>query len=164
MREVAIATSRLFRYSTEGEFTVDSPSTETVTNASSTWVPWDLDALDSDALREAYLDVAAFVDWLRACDIAVPACWYTHGWVVWRLAALLAWQQLAYIAETNPREATDWWLVGLEPLRRDWEELQAHRGRHVPADSPLDDPKPVPPLDDVIAALVAARRTAEDSS
>ena len=142
---------------------MDAPSFDAGTSTSGSWVPWDLDALDGDAVGEAYRDVAAFVDWLRVCDITVPACWYTHGWVVWRLAALLAWQQLAYTAEANPREAVDWWLVGLEPLRRDWEEVQAHRGRHVALDSPLDDPKPVPALDDVIAAVVADRRSTEGS-
>jgi len=125
----------------------------------SQWVAWNLDALDGEALRTAYRDVASFVDWLRACDIEVPACWYTHAWVVWRLAALSAWLEVAYIAETNPREAVDWWLVGLEPLRRDWADLQAHRGRHVPHDAPLDDPAPVPSLDDVVDVLVAGRPT-----
>jgi len=118
---------------------------------------WDLDALDSDAVGDAYDDVAAFVDWLRSCDIAVPDCWYTHAWVVWRLAALSAWHRIAYLPDAGPREAVDWWLVGLEPLRRDWDELIPHRGRHVPADAPLDDPQPVPPLRDVVDAVVAER-------
>ena len=127
------------------------------------WVAWDIDALDADAVRDAYEDVATFVDWLRACDIAVPDCWYTHGWVVWRLAALSAWQELAYLPGTTPREAVDWWLVGLEPLRRDWDELLAHRGRHVPHDAPLDDPQAVPPLGDVIDTIATERRRVEGS-
>ena len=121
-------------------------------------VAWDLDALDSDALADAYDDVAAFVDWLRSCDVAVPECWYTHAWVVWRLAALSAWLHVAYLPDAGPREAVDWWLVGLEPLRRDWDELLAHRGRHVPDDAPLDDPQPVPPLCDVVDSIAAERR------
>jgi hypothetical protein len=121
------------------------------------WVSWNLDALEGEALRTAYRDVASFVAWLRACDIEVPACWYTHPWVVWRLAALSAWLEVAYLADANPREAVDWWLVGLEPLRRDWADLQAHRGRHVPPEAPLDDPAPVAPLDDVIDSVVARR-------
>ena len=121
------------------------------------WVAWNIDALDSDALRAAYRDVNSFVDWLRGCDIAVPACWYTHAWVVWRLAALSAWLEVAYMSEAHPREAVDWWLVGLEPLRRDWTELEAHRGRHVAPEAPLDDPSPMPSFDEFIEQLVRRR-------
>jgi hypothetical protein len=136
----------------------DIPSAD----AAGEWVGWDLDALDGDAVRNAYDGIATFVAWLRSCDIAVPDCWYTHCWVVWRLAALSAWQELAYLPGTSPREAVDWWLVGLEPLRRDWDELLAHRGKHVSPDTPLDDPQPVPPLGDVVDAVVAERRCAEE--
>jgi hypothetical protein len=120
-------------------------------------VPWDLDALDGDALRRAYTDVEAFVVWLRRCDITVPSCWYTHGWVVRRLAALGAWQDDAYCDGATGRDAADWWRTGLMPLCSDWRELIAHRGEHTSPDNPLDDPAPVPSLDQVVAELLAER-------
>jgi hypothetical protein len=126
-----------------------------------TSVPWDMDGVDAADVRQTYEDIARFVEWLRTCDVTVPTCWYAHGWVVWRLAALQAWQQAAYLPDAAAREAVDWWLVGVEPLRRDWEDLIAHRGRHTAPDSPLHEAQPVPPLDEVIASLVAERRTEE---
>lgn len=120
---------------------------------------WDLDALDGDQLRRAYDDLAGFVRWLRECDITVPACWYTHGWVVRRLVALLHWQDTAYGPNADARDAADWWQLGVMPLCRDWTDLIAHRGRHVPADSPLDDPQPVPPFDDIVDQLLEERRS-----
>jgi hypothetical protein len=117
--------------------------------------PWDIDALEGDQLRCAYNDLAEFVDWLRACDITVPSCWYTHGWVVRRLAALQHWHDDAHTPEARARDAADWWLMGVMPVCRDWSDLVAHRGRHVSPESPLDDPRPVPALDDVVAELLA---------
>lgn len=119
---------------------------------------WDLDALDDDQLRCAYTDVAVFVDWLTACGITVPACWYTHAWVVHRLAALSYWQEATLTPGSHPRDAADWWLAGVEPLRRDWTELVAHRGRHVPPGSPIDNPSPVPPFDEFLDQLIAERQ------
>ena len=120
-------------------------------------VPWDLDSLDSDDLPRAYSDVAAFVDWLRRCDITVPSCWYTHGWVVRRLAALQVWHDDAYLDGASAREAADWWRAGLMPLCADWRDLIAHSGEHASADNPLEDPARVPSLDDIVAQLVAER-------
>jgi hypothetical protein len=121
-------------------------------------VAWDVDALDGDELRRAYDDLATFVAWLHDCDITVPACWYTHGWVVRRLAALSYWQEASLAPESHPRDAADWWLVGVEPLRRDWADLIAHRGRHVPAESPIDNPAPIPGFEEFVDALVTERR------
>lgn len=111
-----------------------------------------LDTLDGAELRPVYEDVAAFVGWLESCDIRVPTCWYTHGWVVRRLHAVLRWYDEAHSDESTGRAVADWWLVGVMPLIRDWSDLLEHRGRHVPADSPLADPEPVPALDDWITA------------
>lgn len=110
------------------------------------------DGVSGAQLRDAYEEVAAFVRWLGACDIRVPSCWYTHGWVVRRLHAVLRWYDEAYSDEATGRAAADWWLVGIESLVRDWSELMEHRGRHVPADSPLADPQLVPSLDEWITA------------
>ncbi len=112
---------------------------------------WDLDALDADGRRDTYRQLDCFVAWLRACDVTVPQCWYTHGWVVWRLAALAAWQERAYAADAAPREAVDWWSSGLQALRQDWEDLLGHRGRHADPDSPVLRPRAVPSLDAFLA-------------
>jgi hypothetical protein len=120
-------------------------------------VPWDLDSLDGDALHRAYSHLADFVDWLRRCDIAVPSCWYAHGWVVRRLAALRVWQDDAYVDGATGRDAAEWWRAGLMPLCTDWRDLIAHRGEHTSPDNPLDDPAPVPSMDEVVAELVAER-------
>jgi hypothetical protein len=53
--------------------------------------------------------------------------------------------------------------VGVEPLRRDWQELVAHRGRHLAPDSPTHEAQPVPPLDEAIADIVAKHRAEENS-
>jgi hypothetical protein len=121
------------------------------------YVPWDLDSLDSDHLHRGYAEVAAFVDWLRSCDITVPACWYTHGWVVRRLAALRVWHDDAHLDGASGRDAAEWWRAGLMPLCTDWRDLIAHRGEHTVPDNPLEDAAPVPPLDEVVAQLVAER-------
>jgi len=130
---------------------------ELTTESARQAVPWDLDSLDGDALRQAYAAIADFVGWLRQCDITVPSCWYTHGWVVRRLAALRVWQDDAYSDDATGREAAEWWRTGLMPLCADWRELIAHRGEHTSPDNPLDDPAPVPSLDQVIDELVAER-------
>jgi hypothetical protein len=120
-------------------------------------VPWDVDSLDGEELRRTYAAIADFVGWLRQCDIAVPSCWYTHGWVVRRLAALRVWQDDVHSDDATGREAAEWWRIGLMPLCADWRELIGHRGEHASPDNPLDDPAPVPSLDQVIAELVAER-------
>jgi hypothetical protein len=120
-------------------------------------VPWDLDALDGDALRQAYVQLSTFIDWLRACDVAVPSCWYAHGWVVRRLAALQMWHDDAYADDATGRDAAEWWRTGVMPLCADWRDLIAHRGEHTSPDNPLDDPAPVPILDEFVAGLVAER-------
>ena len=118
-------------------------------------VPWDLDSLDGAGLRWAYGELAEFVDWLRRCDVVVPTCWYTHGWIARRLAALRVWQDDAYMDGTTGRDVAEWWRTGLMPLCNDWREAIAHRGEHTSPDNPLDDPSPVPSLDDMLAELVA---------
>jgi uncharacterized RDD family membrane protein YckC len=117
------------------------------------------DAVSGTELRDAYEDVATFVRWLEACDVRVPACWYTHGWVVRRLHALLRWYDEAYGELAPDRAAADWWLVGVMPLLRDWSELLEHGGRHVPHNAPLADSQPVPPLDEWIRMQAAGAET-----
>jgi hypothetical protein len=119
---------------------------------------WDIDLLAEDDVHRRFEALSSFATWLQECDIPVPACWYTHGWVVRRLAALASWQEAAYAPGAHPREAADWWLVGVEALRHDWAELLAHRGKHVPSDSPLDHPQPVPSLDETIESILRERR------
>ena len=121
------------------------------------YVPWDLDSLDSDELHREYTEVATFVDWLRDCDITVPSCWYTHGWVVRRLAALCVWHDDAHLDGASGRDAAEWWRAGVMPLCTDWRDLIAHRGEHASPDNPLEDPAPVPPLEEVVAQLVTER-------
>jgi hypothetical protein len=123
----------------------------TTPTAARRYAPWDLDSLDSGSLHREFSDLALFVDWLRACDVTVPSCWYTHGWVVRRLAALRVWHDDAHLDGASGRDAADWWRAGVMPLCADWRDLIAHRGRHVPSDAPLADPQPVPPLDEWIA-------------
>ncbi len=130
---------------------------ETTTDPARRAVAWDLDSLDGDALRDAYTAVAHFVAWLRAGDITVPSCWYTHGWVVRRLAALRVWQDDAYADGATARDAAEWWRTGLMPLCADWRDLVAHRGEHTSPDNPLDDPAPVPSFDQVVAELAEVR-------
>lgn len=120
-------------------------------------VPWDLDSLDSDELRRMYSDLSEFVGWLRGCDITIPSCWYTHGWVVRRLAALRVWHDDAHLDDASARDAADWWRTGLMPLCADWRDLIAHRGEHTSPDNPLEDPAPVPGLEKVVAQLVSER-------
>ena len=121
-------------------------------------LPWDLDELPSGALRDQLTALATFVAWLRAADVDVPACWYTHGWVVRRLLALSYWHEAAHAPGSHPRDAAEWW-VALESLRRDWEEITAHRGKHGLPDAPLERPQPVASLDQVIEEYIASRAT-----
>ncbi|HUY98541.1 MAG TPA: hypothetical protein VMW47_13155 [Verrucomicrobiae bacterium] len=122
-------------------------------------VPWDLEQLPAAQLAPAYADVAAFVTRLQAQGIDIPACWYTHGWLVARLAALAAWRAAAYAPGASPRDAAEWWAVGVAGLQRDWEPLTVHQGRHPPPDAPWDDPVPVPELAAFVQAAVRARAT-----
>lgn len=121
------------------------------------YVPWELDSLDSDDLHREYTHVATFVAWLRRCDITVPTCWYSHGWVVRRLAVLSVWREDAHLDGASARDTAEWWRIGLMPLCTDWRDLIAHRGEHASVDNPLDDPAPVPPFEDFVAELVAER-------
>jgi hypothetical protein len=132
---------------------IELPNADAATAASP---PWDIDNLDGPELRRAYDQLAAFVDWLETCDIRVPACWYTHGWVVRRLAALSSWHEAAHTVESPARDAAEWWSQGLMPLCEDWTDLVGHGGRHVPPDAPLGHPQPVPPLEDWLADAVVA--------
>ncbi len=119
--------------------------------------PWDLERCPAGQLTQGYADLQAVVSWLQEQDVGVPACWYTHGWLVHRLAALKAWRTLAYGPGAHPRDAADWWAVGLAALQRDWEPLLAHQGRHPPPDAPWDDPIPIPEFGAFVQALVRER-------
>ena len=126
-------------------------------NATPSPPTWDLEHCPAGQLAQRYADLLAFVSWLQEQDVGVPACWYAHGWVVHRLAALQAWRVRAYAPDTNPRDAADWWAVGLAALQRDWEPLMSHQGRHPPPDAPWDDPLPVPEFGAFVQALVRER-------
>ncbi len=119
--------------------------------------PWDLDHCPATLLAQRYADLQAFVTWLGAQDIPAPACWYTHGWLVHRLAALQAWKVRAYAPDAHPRDAAEWWAVGLAALQRDWEPLLTHEGRHPPPDAPWDDPVPIPEFGAFVKAAVRER-------
>jgi hypothetical protein len=135
-------------------------------STSPTRPPWDLEHCPVGQLAQRYADLQAFVSWLQRQDVGVPSCWYAHGWTVHRLAALQAWRTLAYGPGTHPRDAADWWAVGLAALQRDWEPLLGHQGRHPPPDAPWDDPVPIPEFAEFVRAQVAARahRDAEPGS
>ncbi len=128
--------------------------------------PWDLERCPADHLAQRYADLFAFVSWLQKQGVHAPTCWYTHGWVVHRMAALQAWRTHAYGPGSHPRDAADWWAVGLAALQRDWEPLLAHQGKHPPPDAPWDDPVPIPEFPDFVKANVTARaqRDAEPGS
>ena len=129
-------------------------------------LPWDLDRCPAGRLAQWYADLLAFVSWLEDQDVQTPACWYAHGWVVHRLAALAGWRSRAYTPGSHPRDAADWWAAGLAALQRDWEPLLAHQGRHPPPDAPWDNPIPIPEFAEFVRAQVAARaqRDAEPGS
>ena len=119
--------------------------------------PWDLEHCPAPQLAQLYADLRAFVSWLEEQGVDAPACWYTHGWLVHRLAALQAWRSLAYAPGAHPRDAADWWAAGLAGLQRDWEPLLTHQGRHPPPDAPWDDPVPIPEFGAFVQALVRER-------
>jgi hypothetical protein len=118
-------------------------------------VPWDIDALSGDELRATYLDLSRFVAWLRQCDVDVPACWYVHGWVVRRLAALQHWRTATLDAEAPAKATNDWW-VALVALQRAWADLRGHHGAHPPRERPWADPVATPAFEDVVSAAVGA--------
>ncbi len=118
---------------------------------------WDLERCPAGQLAQRYADLQAFVAWLKAQDIPAPACWYTHGRLVHRLAALQAWRARAYAPDAHPRDAADWWAVGLASLQCDWEPCLGHDGRHPPPDAPWDDPIPIPEFGAFVQAAVRDR-------
>jgi hypothetical protein len=88
---------------------------------------WKIDDLDGQVRRAQFGSVEQFVGELRDADIAVPACWYTHGWLRARLCILMEWQ--AALAE--PTDGHRWWtelfsLMSSAP----WAEVVAHEGKH----------------------------------
>jgi hypothetical protein len=119
--------------------------------------PWDLDALSPEELRAAYLDLSGFAGWLRECDVDVPACWYVHGWLVRRLAALRHWRDAVLDPEAGAKAACDWWTA-LFALQREWEEVRGHHGAHTPRDEPWGNPVPTPAFEDSVADAVRRRR------
>ena len=127
-------------------------------------VPWDLDGLDADQLAAAYRDLADLVEWLRSLDVAVPPCWWWHGWSAHRLLLLRHWYPLAVApASTHPRAVVEWWAA-LRSLQLDWTAagLFDHRGAHLPGGDPAGEKVPMPAFDDFVAGLVARRRREED--
>ncbi len=120
-------------------------------------VPWDLDALGSGELHAAYLELARFVGWLRHCDVDVPSCWYVHGWLVRRLAALLHWRDATLDPEVTAKAAADWWSA-LFVLQREWQELHGHHGTHPPDGRPWATPIATPAFEDAVAGAVRVRR------
>ena len=118
---------------------------------------WDLERCPAALLAQRYADLQAFVTWLGAQDIPAPACWYIHGWLVHRLAAVQAWRARAYAPEAHPRDAADWWAVGVASLQRDWEPCLAHEGQHPPPDAPWDNPVPIPEFGAFVQAAVRER-------
>ncbi|MHB8325634.1 MAG: hypothetical protein ACYDEA_00385 [Candidatus Dormibacteria bacterium] len=127
------------------------------TAATAAAVTWDLDRCPAALLAQRYADLQAFVTWLRDQDIPTPTCWYIHGWLVHRLAALQAWKVRAYAPEAHPRDAAEWWAVGLAALQRDWELCIGHDGRHPPLDAPWDDPVPIPEFGAFVQAALRDR-------
>ncbi|MHB8395462.1 MAG: hypothetical protein ACYDC5_13425 [Candidatus Dormibacteria bacterium] len=65
--------------------------------------PWDLDHCPANLLAQRYADLQAFVTWLKDQDVPAPDCWYTHGRLVHRLAAVVAWKARAYAPDAHPR-------------------------------------------------------------
>jgi hypothetical protein len=120
-------------------------------------LPWDLGAMTSEELHAAYLELSGFVGWLRECDIDVPGCWYVHGWLIHRLAALLHWRDATLDPEVSAKAAADWWAA-LFALQREWQELHGHHGIHPPRDRPWADPIATPAFEDAVADAVRARR------
>lgn len=116
--------------------------------------PWDLTSLDAGLVVEAMTDLRDFVDDLVDAGIDVPCCWYVHGWVRDRLAAVGHWRREAYGA--SPRSAAEWWSHGVGPLLRDWEPLLVHGSLHPDPASPYGTLLPLPSFDDVVAELAAA--------
>ena len=116
---------------------------------------WDLDSLDPIGLRDAWNGLLGFVEHLFDLDVQLPDCWYTHGWVIRRLAVLSAWHVHVTGHEATPHEANAWWQA-LSALVRELEPLRAHRGAHPPPARPWDPPVPIPSLDDAINAAVQA--------
>ena len=69
---------------------------------------WDLNRCHATRLAQRYADLQACVAWVRDQDILAPACWYTHGWLVHRPAALHAWRTRAYAPDAHQSDAADW--------------------------------------------------------
>ena len=122
---------------------------------------WDLDAASASELEAALNTVSAFVEQLRRASVGIPRCWYVHGWVVYRLAALHQAHGEALRQTASARDAV-WWWESLEGLRRDMQPLLRHSAMHPPADDPLGEPAPLPTLDEHIAKAVGARRSEQD--
>ena len=123
------------------------------------WAAWDVDALGPEQLRSAYLDLAGFVGWLGECDVDVPSCWYVHGWLVRRLAALRHWREEVLDPEATAKGACDWWSA-LAQLQSDWQEAHGHQGAHPPREQPWGTSVATPALEDIVSAAVARRRRA----
>lgn len=122
--------------------------------------PWDLDGLEAEQLAAAYRDLAHLVDWLRSLDVAVPSCWWWHGWSAHRLLLLRHWYPLAVApTSTHPRTVVEWWTA-LRSLQLDWTAtgLFDHRGAHLHAGDPAGEKVRMPTFDDFVADLVAGRR------
>ncbi|MGH7746754.1 MAG: hypothetical protein ACREQ5_18665 [Candidatus Dormibacteria bacterium] len=120
-------------------------------------VAWDLDSLAPDELQAAYLDISGFVGWLHECDVEVPSCWYVHGWLVRRLAALRHWRDDTLGPEGTAKASADWWSA-LFRLQLDWSEVHGHYGAHPPREQPWGNPIATPALEDTVSDAVGRRR------
>ena len=116
---------------------------------------WDLDSHDAIALRDAWDELLGFVEHLFDLDLQLPECWYTHGWVVRRLAVFSAWHIEVVGAGATPREAASWW-DSLSAFLHELEPLRSHRGAHPPAAQPWQEPVPIPSLAEAVNAAVQA--------
>ncbi len=108
---------------------------------------WDLERCPANLLAQRYADLQAFVAWLQDQDVPAPACWYTHGWIVHRQAAVQAWKVRAYaldavdticplpvlprlLAEGGGRNMVT--LIAMRDLRQAAARRNPGRGRQLP--------------------------------
>ena len=78
-----------------------------------------------------------FGAWLIAADIALPECWYTHGWIRLRLTALMEWREKI----TDPAGADRWWgdLFAMTATAQ-WRDVLGHKGLHLNHETHNHDP------------------------
>ena len=91
---------------------------------------WRLDDLEPGQRKEELVTLKTFVTWLDTNGVAVPACWYAHGWMRYRLAAMFAW----WIHVSDGKESAAWWGE-LQNITQSgaWVEARDHGLTHVDA-------------------------------